>query len=296
MSLDNSEIYAGIAGAELPVENFAFGSGVVVRKTYAHVMAPYLAAFAPAPPGQPHPPPWKAVSGGFGVDVKAELHIPLAFQPAGWFDRLNTVWWLVALMRFKGASLATVPVVADTPFASIPETEEEPHFLPIETEPHRLLPVASPPETLDTSCLGWIRDHRRSAGSLMNENEAFNSAFQAIDQSTRSRSTSLALVMLWGALERLFSPSKQELTFRVSATIASYLEPPGLPRRELYRSAKKLYVARSAAAHGAPGADHEAFVDTYRLLQRALGRMIERHHVPNTDELESFLFGEATVP
>jgi hypothetical protein len=61
----------------------------------------------------------------------------------------------------------------------------------------------------------------------------------------------LGLVAVWGALERLFSPSHVELSFRVSANIAAYLELPGRGRYACFKKIKGLYEIRSKAAHGA---------------------------------------------
>jgi hypothetical protein len=217
MNPNTSPLYAGIAGVSLPVDQIDFGEGITFKKTYAHIMAPYLAAFTPAESGKPHPAPWKAVSGGMGFDIEAELYVPPDFSLPNWFDRVNTIWWFVALIRLKASNLATVPVVANKSFAEIPLLTDEPYFWPIEMKPSRLVPVDKPSKTLDESDLQWIRHHWLAGGKLMNENDDFNLALQAIDQSIWSHSSSLALVSLWGALERLFSPSHVELSFRVSA-------------------------------------------------------------------------------
>jgi hypothetical protein len=291
MHPNSSPLHAGIAGISLPINQFDFGQGITLRKTFAHIMAPYLAAFAPAEAGKPHPPPWKAISGGVGFDIQAELFIPLDFTPSHWFDRVNTVWWLVALIRLKASNLATVPVIANKPFADIPLSEEEPYFWSIEMKPSRLVPVEKPSKAIDELDLNWIGNHWFSGGKLMNENDDFNLAFQAIDGCIWSHSSSLALVSLWGALERLFSPSHFELSFRVSATIASYLEAPGEERLACYRRIKKLYDARSKAAHGSQLDESKALFETYALLKRALIKMMEEKHVPTREQLESRLFG-----
>ncbi|MDP3181839.1 MAG: HEPN domain-containing protein [Desulfobaccales bacterium] len=291
MNPNDCPLYAGIAGVTINVDEFDFGEGVGLRKTYAHVMAPYLAAFAPAEPGKPHPAPWKAVSGGVSFDIQAEIYLPLNFKLTNWFDRLNTVWWFAALMRLKASNFATIPVIASKPFAQIPSSEDEPHFWPIEMKPSRLVPVENPSRTVNESDLLWIRKHWVSGGRLMNKSDDFNLAFQAIDDCIWSHSPSLALVSLWGALERLFSPSHDELSFRVSATIASYLKPAGEERLACYRRVKKLYKARSKAAHGSPIKEVKSLPETYSLLKRALVKMIEENHVPSREELESFLFG-----
>lgn len=291
MNPNDSPIYAGIAGIKPNLIEFDFGEGVSLRKTYAHVFAPFLAAFSAAEQGKPNPAPWKAISGGFAFDIHAEICIPLDFKLADWFDRLNTVWWLAALLRLKGSNLATIPVISSQPFTEIPSSEDEPYFWPIEMKPSRLIPVKNPDGNIIESDLHWIRNHWVSGGRLMNKNDDFNLAFQAIDQSIWSQSPSLALISLWGALERLFSPSHSEVSFRVSAIIASYLEPVGEERLLCYRRVKKLYNERSKVAHGSPIKEHKSLFETYELLKRALVKILEVNHVPSRDELESLLFG-----
>lgn len=255
-------------------------------------MAPYLAAFAPAEPGKPHPAPWKAVSGGLGFDIQAELYVPADFALPNWFDRINTVWWFASLMRLRASPLVTVPVVASESFAKIPSIEHEPHFWPIEMHSRRLIPDRNPANIINEAALHWIRNHWISGGLLMHSNSDFNVAFQAADQCIWSHTPSLGLVSLWGALERLFSPSHYELRFRVSTTIASYLEPPGKERYACYRRIKRLYDARSKAAHGSPVDEVEPFLETYALLKRALLKIIDDNHVPSREELEAMLFGD----
>lgn len=291
MNPNNCDLYGGIAGAGLTLDEFDLGQGITLEKTFAHIMAPYLAAFAPAEPGKPHPAPWKAVSGGMGFDVQAQLCIPVEFSLPGWFDRLNTVWWFLALMRLKATPLISMPVIASSPFAEIPMAESEPYFWPVEMNPSRLIPVRNPARTIEENDLSWIREYWLPAGMLMNENDDFNLALQAADQCIWSSSPSLALVALWGALERLFSPAHYELRFRVSATIASYLEPPGKERWTCYCRVKKLYDARSKAAHGSQVQEADPLFETYALLRRALTRMIEDNHVPRREDLEAMLFG-----
>jgi hypothetical protein len=143
---------------------------------------------------------------------------------------------------------------------------------------------------IDPATIDWIKKHWKAGAVMMRENEGFNTAFQAFDESLRHRSYSVAIVTLWGALERLFSPAHQELTFRVSANIAAYLEPMGDARFALYKAVKKLYGARSKAAHGAGDNDRGAFVETYKLLKRSLLKMLEDGHVPSRDELEAMMF------
>jgi hypothetical protein len=52
MNPNTSPLYAGISGLQLEAESFELGQGVTLSKTFAHVMAPFLIAFAPANPGE----------------------------------------------------------------------------------------------------------------------------------------------------------------------------------------------------------------------------------------------------
>lgn len=284
------EIYAGLSGLQLPVDEFNFGYGVKIKKTYAHIMAPYLATFKPAKVGQPHPAPWKAVSGGISFDITSELYIPLDFKFENWFDRLNTAWFFLALLRLKGFLLANMPVLVSEPFSSIPDTKNEPFFWPLEMENRRLLPEINHKTIIDTDVLEWIKTYWVSTGHLMNKSQNFNTAFQAADQCIWNRSIALSLITVWGGLERLFSPGHQELRYRISSSIASYLEPPGEKRLELYKRIKKLYDARSRAAHGSLVNDQKELIDSYSILKGVLLRMIESCKVPNIEELESLIF------
>src|ERR1700722_6007443 len=110
MDPNTDSLFGGIAGAEMEVDAFELGHGVALRKTYAHFMAPFMMAFAPAEPGGPHPAPWSAVQGGLGFDISIELYVPSTFGLHGFFDRLNTIWWITALIRLRGAASAHVPV------------------------------------------------------------------------------------------------------------------------------------------------------------------------------------------
>jgi hypothetical protein len=160
-----------------------------------------------------------------------------------------------------------------------------------EFEQTRLLLEPKAGDAIEIADLEWVRKHWIAAGQLMDSSPEFNLAFQAFDQSSFVRDPMLALLLLWGGLEGLFSPSHSELRFRISANIATFLEAPGEPRAALQRSTAKLYDARSAAAHGRPERAIKPLIQTYQLLRRVLLRIVERARVPTIAEVESALFG-----
>jgi hypothetical protein len=291
VSLEEFDLYGGLAGAELPVEQYDLGSGITLSKTFAHLMAPFLMAFGRAEPGRPHPAPWRAAKGGFGFDVLAQIHVPREFSPPRWFDRLNTVWWFVALLRFRASPYLVVPVVASGAFAKAVKDDEEIHFWPMEVESRLLMIEPNATHEITVEALDWIKRHWWDAGTLMRQSNEFNLLFQACAQCVFARQPSLALLSLWGALEGVFSPAKSELRFRISANIASFLEPPGARRLELQKKVAKLYDARSQVAHGGSELSADALCDTYALTKRVITKVIEANHVPTRENLDAALFG-----
>jgi len=258
MAFEECDLYGGIAGAELPVDQFDLGHGIILSRTYAHLMAPFMMAFTPAPPGKHHPAPWRPAKGGFGFDIVAQLHIPRDFSLPGWFDKLNTIWWLAALLRLKASHSVIVPVVASEAFSHARDTENEIEFWPIEIEPYRLQMVVNPSILLEDD-LSWVRDHWPAGGRLMSESKAFNLLFRGFDQCLFTRNPALSLLFLWSTLEGIFSPARSELRFRISSNIAAYLEQPGEDRLALQKRVAKLYDARSAVAHGTSQHEDSAF-------------------------------------
>jgi hypothetical protein len=291
MDFNKDPLYAGLSGVNLAVETFDLGHEIVLTRTFARLNEMFFMHFVPTTPDQPFPKIIKDVKTGFGLDINVQLYIP-NWKTFGCLDRLNIVWLIAVLIRLKTNPAVIIPVVADRPFASIPESWEEAEIIPMEeVSSRRLVPVKSRKLDLDETDLVWIREHWQPSVTLMNNNREFNTAVQAVDFSLTAKSSSLALITLWGALEQLFSPAKQELRFRVSASIASYLEPPGSQRLALYKKTLKLYDARSEAAHGTSGKHTDPLIETYALIRRILIKMIEDGHVPDRDEIEKLMFG-----
>lgn len=289
MNPTTDSLYAGIAGVRIDAEQIELGHGVVLTKTFAHFMAPFLMAFAPAERGKPHPGPWSAVSDGIGLDIHVQLFVPSDFNLPNFFDRLNTVWWITALIRLRGAFCAHVPIIADRAFSEIPKNWQEAKMLPIEVLPRQLSAEKTLTELSDED-IQWLKNVWIPGGRLMDTSTTFNDAFQALDGAGAMPTRAVALLAVWGALEHLFSPAKQELRFRVAANIAAYLERPGRERLNLLQRIMKLYDARSSVAHGTRLKTPEAWSETYTLANRILLKMLATGHVPSRDDLDNELF------
>lgn len=286
--LENHDLYGGLGGVTLECDYFELGQGVTISATYAHLMAPFLVAFKRPEEGQPHPAPWKAAQGGFAFDIVGELYIPLHFQPPEWFDRLNTIWWIAALMRLHLSPLLRVPAVANQSFSGMLQSQQECHIWPVEAQPRQLVPEPSPERVITQHGLKWVQSHWLSGANLMAQHDNFNIAFQAFDQCVFVSSSSLALIQLWGALEQLFSTSRNQKAFQLASRISAYLEQEQMLREGLYDRITELYrEKRSPAAHGTPVREAEPLWETYALTKRVLTKTIQSNHVPTRSEIEA---------
>ena len=147
MNPGNIALYGGVAGAGLGVDEFEVCNGLVLRKTYAHVMSPYILAFRrPGPTDLTHPGPWKPARGGMWLDIEIEIALQKGTRPAS-FNRVNTLWWLLALLRLASLrAINNAGLFSDASFELIADSSLEPNFWPVETLPQQIRTVANPPE------------------------------------------------------------------------------------------------------------------------------------------------------
>ena len=287
------DLYAGFSGLELELDSFDLGSGVSIRKTYAHLMSPFIMAFTPAPAGGPHPAPWKAVRGPLGLDVTAELHVPLAVAETD-EERFAIARVIGFLIRIGVNPATSLVVVSSHSFSDVPALQEnEALLVPLEVQKRRF-PLSVASGAGNTANLEWVRDRWRLTHAMAAHSDEFAFAVEALDIGQFIAGTALALVSTWAALEALFSPSTTELKFRVSSLIAAFLEPPGVQRATLQKEIATLYDKRSAAAHGKSKHDDQDLLASFNLLRRVVIAIIDRRAVPSKAELEAFLFGAMT--
>jgi len=128
----DGDLHAGLSHLELSDDCLDLGEGISLRKTYAHLMAPFMMAFKPAPPGRPHPAPWKAARGGFYFDVAADLTIPAALE-AIYGAKVSIAKTVVFLLRLGVNPAVSMPVLSNHPFAKLPSiADNEAELLPLE--------------------------------------------------------------------------------------------------------------------------------------------------------------------
>jgi Apea-like HEPN len=282
--------YAGLSEVELPIDSYDLGLGLRLRKTYAHLMAPHLMAFARAEPGQPHPPPWRTAKGGFSYDVTVELTIPLDTSFPGGLSARDMAWWIAALLRIAGYPYLAVPILSNQPFSEISIRQDAPDLQPFEIVPRILRAGGDEVRMLDEGDLDWLKNKWQAGAKMLQRSPAFFSAVRAFDFCTLEGKRSLSLLSVWTGLEQLFSPSPGELRFRVSSNIAAYLEPPGERRLALFKEVLKLYDARSRAAHTSSDIENAPLVQSFVIMRNALMKMIDEEAIPTQQVFEQKLF------
>jgi hypothetical protein len=291
-TLNSSQgIYAGLAGVTLDANECPLGYGIKLTQTYAHLMAPFLMAFSPAPPGSHHPGPWVAVKGGLGFDIHVQLEVPPTIVTALSLDPQFITWWVTALLRLRVGPAFIVPVIGEQSFVGAKADHNNAKYYPIETESRVLALDPEARRALSETDVAWVAKYWLEASKLFQGNDAFRLLFEATDQSMFARHRSLALLWLWGGLEAVFSPDKAELKYRISSAIASFLEPAGISRMNAQKAIAKLYDSRSSAAHGREDKKGDSLQETYAVARRAVVKMIEQNRVPTHTELEAKLFG-----
>jgi len=275
----DKQVFAGLTGVSLDIPEMPLGYGVKLTNSYAHLFAPFMMAFPPAPKGMHHPGPWVALRGGLGFDLTVQLEVPGSTVQALSLDPLYVAWWITAMLRLRVGPTFLVPVVGEQSFQEVKEQNAKAVYRPIEVESQILLLDAEARRNISETDAAWVAKHWVEASKLYQSNPNFQTLLEASDQSMFVRHRSLALLSLWGGLESIFSPDKAELRYRVSSTLASYLEPAGIPRMNAQKAIAKLYDSRSSAAHGREDKKADSLQQTYSLARRALVKMIEENRV-----------------
>lgn len=295
-TLFGNNVHAGLAGLDLADDTIELGQGVTLSKAYAHVMAPFVVAFArPAHAGQHHPGPWLPASGDFSFDVQAQLLIPQALNTAT-NSSIEVARTILFLLRLGVNPAITLPIFADLPFSQGPQLQSKSmRLFPFEVQP-RHLPFGVVGKLATKDEIQWVAQYWQTTLSMIRSNGEFALAVEALDSVQFVHQPALAMVSIWGALEALFSPAKSELRFRVSSLIATFLEEPGADRFNRQQEVAKLYDKRSSAAHGSKETDMKSLVASVNLLQRVLVKIIESGTVPSKTGLEAALFGAPPGP
>jgi hypothetical protein len=290
--LQSSDIYAAIAGCKLPLENFELGQGLCLANVYSNVSGDFLVGFRRRVDGY-LPGYSRYAAGGHDFECEIELKIPKSYENGDVVRRLDLMMWIVFLLRLNVSPAIYLPFFSDLPLSE-GRTREEPqpsetdpyHYWLVEARGHGLFELEDDLPEASLNTLEWIQQNWEHAATLIAGNRVFKECVSSLSNVWKCNSTSEGILVLWGLLERLLMQKDAELRFRVSLIIASFLEPRGQARVDVFKRVKILYDQRSRAAHGTSLSDPEAFEQTYDLAKRVILKIIERGVVPSTEEVE----------
>lgn len=289
----SQDLYCCLTSLEVGDTPFELGHGIALSSSYVHVMSnTMLATKRPENPVRHHPGPWLATGDGFGFDSNVVLHIPSTYKRKG-MRSIDVAMQIAALLRLWVDPRIRLTLMSSGHPSEITTPDSGPRMhvanaMEIQPWYFQLFP-ATERNTMED--LRWIRDHWENVLDLTQRSAAFSLGLAAIANAQLIHSPALGIVSVWAALESLFSASKTELRFRISAMISAYLKPPGPDRVAEHKRVLKLYDARSAAAHGAPKHTRDDLLASLELLRKVLIKMIYQNKVPTKEDLESLLFG-----
>ncbi|MDZ4402164.1 hypothetical protein [Prosthecobacter sp.] len=282
-------VFLGLANLELDCDEIDLGCGFYLRKTYAHLMSHGMVAFAPAPPKGHHPAPWKATQSGYAYDIMAELVMPTKIRDLR-FTQEDLSQIMVGLLRLSVKPDIVAPLIS-THDLSEAKQDDNAVFHALEALP-RFFPLAiAGKEKVTADDLGWLSHELSTTLAFLHKNPKLKTALEVLSDVQFVMHRGMAMISIWAALESLFN-IQHELTFKVSAYVAAFLKPAGVARHELFAECKKLYGARSGAAHANAHAEPDDLLRSVMILREVLVKLIESRKVPDAKSLELMLFGD----
>ena len=138
----------------------------------------------------------------------------------------------------------------------------------------------------------WIQLHFATFDKLAAESERFRFALTAAVDWRYSKDLRTAVARLWAGIESLLVVNS-ELVYRISLISSALLAPRGEPRRDRFKSVKRLYGLRSKAVHGEAMPEVslvEAMNESCRLLRDLLLISIEKGRVLGPEDFDKAIF------
>lgn len=286
--LENGPLFGGITGADLDAEEVELLPGLRLRRTYAHIFAPFTLAFRrPEKPRTPHPGPWRTAGGGTAWDMTIELAID-AGEPPFTFDRLNTLWLVIALLRLRTALGVRMAVLSPLAFHEVASDPRELDFLTVETHPVQLQTgqVTRQQGTITEADTKWLRATLPVAAAALTTDHV-RSAFMMFDDICWAVRPQAGILVAWGAIECALRPGRRDTGARLSRCIAALLTDERPEASRIQQQAAQLYDARGRIAHAGDRPGVSDFLDTVQMARRVFTALLTSSTMPKADELES---------
>ena len=289
--LVGDHFFLGLGNVKFSGEPYDLGNGLVMGPASAEVNAPVFLNLSPGLRNGPAIMIGHRARGGYHFDISAQLSVPRTQLEDLWEDEYSAAWFLAAIIRLRLGPGCRIPLISEHTMAS--ETVDH-------SEKFRCLQFAeecirrdfTPTEITDPSKddLKWIEDNWKPAVDLFLNESGFGLLFRAFDRSMVLWDPLMSLAAMWAGIEAIFSPSRTELRFRVSAYSAAFLRQTGNDRLRLQAQIAKLYDARSRAGHGSERVPENALRETYDLARELILKIVETKLVPQREDLDMMLF------
>lgn len=273
-------IHGALAGLVLPCDTFSLAEGLTLRRTYVHLIAPYILAFhRPTKPRQPHPGSWAALAEA-GQDVFVEVALEREARPFS-FDRLNSLWLVTTALRIRFGAPLLMPFISDRRLEDLEHSGDASNRIPVELNLTGRTVGAAVAASVDD--LLWVRQSLPKLDELIQSVEfyravsAFNMAVQADDAS--------AILIAWACIETVIRPGQNQITDRLCKGVATLLTPPGPGRDRDFGVIRDAYRSRGNLVHDGEhpsGAQSEFAIE---LARRVLAKAIDDRAMPKIADL-----------
>lgn len=289
--MEKNKTFGGLSKIEMDIPEFDLGSGIIFRKTYAHLFAPFLMAFSPPRErGGIHGGPWKTTKGGVAFDILVEIEVSEIKEFSDSFTSEEIIWLLACMIRLGSHPFVMVSALSDMSFCEVKTLDSQPTLILLETKNRIFSHSKDVNPKLTEHDLEWLKHYWKDTLKLLKQNPKFYAALKAFDEATVSGKLSLSLLQIWGAIEQLFSPNTGELKYRVCSNLAAYLAEHGEKRLEIFKDLTKLYSERSIAAHTSKDLDFMPVLHSFVYFRNAVIKIIESGKIPTQDDLENLIF------
>jgi len=268
----------------LEIPEFVVMPGLVVREAFAHVFGTYMVAFGrPEHERAHHPGPWVAANGGVGFDVSIEVALAQGVWPTG-FDRLNSLWWLLVLLRLRTGLGLRMPVVSTAAFAVVPTLAARPTMWSVEVQPKAIPLTANLSDTITKSDLEWVAGVYVRSEGLMRD-PAFNRALSLFDGVRWAHDPRAAVTLTWSALEAVLRPGRTGIKKALSSALAAFLTDERNERDRLFAIVGEAYEHRGQVTHAAEYVELDPAIVTFDIARRFFCRCLDLTSIPTFDSL-----------
>ena len=227
---------------------------------------------------------------GYSSSISHELFIE------GKQDEFNNLggffaYYLIAALRIVSGVDFIVPMASNYSWSCVPALPKDSMIVDI-LEDHPKARLYDRMSDLTEDNFEWVNNNLYHFYCLIEDNPRFQIAVDTLVAYNQHANGRMCVAALWAGIEAVLGIG-QELSFRLAAYIAAYLEPFGEDRLRLYNKIKKMYSFRSKAVHGAAIKENtitDHIVETKMILRRLLINITQNNKLPTADDFEALLF------